>query len=385
MEPYQKLKILGSCSGAWNKPSNRSNLKYYFFSKLLKHCHVTNVINFWLPAHMIDSTMPSRVDYYQSEYYTELAKIWKKIISDVKEPYDFILYFKRPKFLIKHKTPYAIFVDMVKKDWFQSPFFIEYGLHNEKKELSDLAAHNVVNLAVKHELSLYKSAPKIFTYSEYARKCFIRDYHINPSKVTTVGAGPNFTSLPKVKRYPDGNTILFVGSDFIRKGGVVLLEAFAKVKQRIPDAKLIIVSSDAKEYDYYKGKNLEQRGVLIKGFANKRVLGYLYRRASLFVMPSLYEAFGVVFLEAMAYGLPCIGTNLCAMPEIIEDGKTGFLVPADDSSELAERIVFLLKHKRIARHMGECGRMKVEKYYNWDSVVIRILKEIRRIVPCQPL
>ena len=61
-----------------------------------------------------------------------------------------------------------------------------------------------------------------------------------------------------------------------------------------------------------------------------------YRRATAFVMPSRYEPFGIVFLEAMAYWLPCVGSRTCAMPEIIDEGVTGLLAEPDDVDSLAD-------------------------------------------------
>ena len=80
----------------------------------------------------------------------------------------------------------------------------------------------------------------------------------------------------------------------------------------------------------------------------------------------------------MAYKLPCIGTKRFAMSEIIEDGKTGFLVDPNSHYELADRIVFLLKHPEVSRKMGEAGYQKVIKYYNWDKVVERMLAKIKK-------
>ena len=219
----------------------------------------------------------------------------------------------------------------------------------------------------------------IFAFSDFERKMIIDDYGITPSKVVTVGAGPNLRRLPSINNKEfDGKTILFVGSDMSRKGGLVLLEAFKKVKEMISNARLIIISSDA--YIYSKERELRHFGIIIKNFVSKQTLGHWYRCASVFVMPSFYEPFGIVFLEAMAYKLPCIGTNVCAMPEIIDDAKTGFVVRPGDANELAEKIIYLLRHKMVSKHMGELGRKKVEQYYLWDRVAQRMEKHVESVL-----
>jgi len=85
--------------------------------------------------------------------------------------------------------------------------------------------------------------------------------------------------------------------------------------------------------------------------------------ASVFAMPSIQENFRHVFLEAMAYKTPCIGTAVDAMPEIIENGKTGFLVPPNDHKELADKLILLLEEENLMKRMGEPGRRRVEKYF----------------------
>ena len=111
----------------------------------------------------------------------------------------------------------------------------------------------------------------------------------------------------------------------------------------------------------------------------KHVFRQLYRDANIFVMPSLYEPFGIAFVEAMANRIPCIGTNNCAMPEIIEDGKCGFLVPINNSEILAMRIIELLRQPEIAKEMGEyCYKKYLEKY-TWEVVANKVLHAVNTV------
>ncbi len=174
---------------------------------------------------------------------------------------------------------------------------------------------------IKLERELYNNASCIFTTSENTRQSLIKDYGIDEIKVINVGYGVTLEEGEYRKKDYCSNIILFVGLDFERKGGQYLLEAFKKVKQYIPNAKLIIVGPKKQLI------NINQLGVEILGkIRDKDMLRDLYQKASIFVMPTLCEPFGLVFLEAMVNKLACIGTNIDAMPEIIEDGKTGFLV-----------------------------------------------------------
>jgi glycosyltransferase involved in cell wall biosynthesis len=78
----------------------------------------------------------------------------------------------------------------------------------------------------------------------------------------------------------------------------------------------------------------------------------------------------------MAHRLPCVGTQVCAMPEIIADRETGLLVPPGDAGRLAEALITLLDSPALCREMGEKGFARYEAYYTWSSVAERILEVI---------
>ncbi len=210
-------------------------------------------------------------------------------------------------------------------------------------------------------------AYRVFTMSEHTRNSVIQDFHVHPDNVATVSAGPNLASLPTFEKNVSNRLILFVGGDFNRKGGKTLVRGFKEVKKTIRDAELVIVGSSPK---------ISGPGITVKGFVSKEELDYLYRNASIFVMPSIFEPFGHVFLEAMAYKTPCIGSREDAMPEIIEDGRSGFTIPRQDHMKLAEKIRYLLEDENTLRNMGEAGRQKVEESFNWDAVAKKMTEKL---------
>lgn len=230
---------------------------------------------------------------------------------------------------------------------------------------------------LKLEKDLYKNARLIFTTNDNARSSLINDYGIENDKVVTVGYGLTLDKIPEYSKTYDGKTILFIGMDFERKGGFVLLEAFKEVRKSITDAKLIIVGPNKEIL------NINKPGVEMLGCVRDReVIDSLYKKASIFVMPSLCEPFGLVFLEAMAYKLPCIGTNTDAMPEIIEDEKTGFLVESNNAGLLAEKIISLLSNSVLLKSMGEEACKKAKEKFSWKEVGKKIdyhLKEVTNV------
>ena len=225
-------------------------------------------------------------------------------------------------------------------------------------------AGRILRETLNQEKLVYENATIIFTMSDWLKSSLIDDFGIKEEKIKTVYAGTNLKIEDFNKSY-DGRTILFVGNDFKRKGGQVLLEAFKVVKTKIKDAKLKIVGPHLA---------IDQPGVeLIGNIADKSVLEGLFKDASIFVLPSLFEPFGIVFAEAFTYKTPCIGTNICAMPEIIEDGKGGFTVPTNNISILADKIINLLEDEKLSKAMGEFGFKKVQELLNWDVVVQKMI------------
>lgn len=213
------------------------------------------------------------------------------------------------------------------------------------------------------EKQLYQKASAVFVCCENTRISLINDYELPGNKVFNVGYGVPFDQVENHEKTFDKKTILFVGVDFKRKGGEVLLKAFEKIHAKIPDSNLVIIGPSKKIY------KIEQDGVTFLGpVYNRMVLKEYFRQAYVFVMPSVCEPFGLVFLEAMSYKLPCIGTNIDAIPEIIKDGETGFLVEQNNVEMLADRLIKLLTDKNKALHMGLAGFEHFRTSFKWEKV-----------------
>jgi alpha-maltose-1-phosphate synthase len=225
-----------------------------------------------------------------------------------------------------------------------------------------------------HEQRVYDRADVIFTMSEWARRSFVDDYGQPEGKVVTVGAGVSLDALPDLDGLarPDGPPrVLFVGRTFARKGGPTLLGAFALLREREPDAQLWIVGPPPGA----PAPGVTWLGPIFRdepGGAAR--LDDLFRRASVFALPSLYEGFGMPLLEAMAYALPCVGADVCAIPEIVGAGERGLLVAPGDAPALADA----LGAASAAPRLGATGRAWVQSSMTWDHVAARIIAELAR-------
>lgn len=193
-------------------------------------------------------------------------------------------------------------------------------------------------------------------------------YHLQPEKVHAVGAGPGLDA--DIER--DGGakdalnrTILFVGKLPQVKGLGILLQAFARVRQAYPDATLHVVTPSP----------VAAPGVVHHGRLTEDELKKLFYSCSIFTMPAFKEPLGLVYVEAMWSKCACVGTRTGSMPELIEDGVTGYLVEPGDPAALAERLMSLLADRETTRAMGERGYAAARRYWNWEAVIERMLSE----------
>lgn len=220
------------------------------------------------------------------------------------------------------------------------------------------------------ERNLYRRCARIFTTSESTRASFIRHYGVPAERVQVVGVGVQRLFEHERKTY-DENTVLFVGIDFERKGGPVLLKAFAEVKKRLPAAKLLIVGPRPGRV---------QPGVEWLGHVTDReMVQELFAQATVFAIPSVCDPFPRVVFEAMSHALPVVGSTSDGIPEMISEGKTGFLVSTRDTDALAERLYQLLSSSELCARLGKAGRAEVSQRFMWQHVLDRIVDGLNEI------
>jgi glycosyltransferase involved in cell wall biosynthesis len=222
-----------------------------------------------------------------------------------------------------------------------------------------------------------QKAVHICVRSSAVRDSLIRDYVFPSERISVVGGGVNLPHLPNIPLKPINRTptVLFIGTDFYRKGGDLVLNAFAYARASIPNAQLIFVSQDSVPSSY------PRRGVkFLAPIWDRESFLDLYCQADILIQPSRLETWGDVILEAMAYGLPCIGVLGQPMEEIIRNEETGLLVPPERVDSLTEALIRLLRQPLLSRQMGEAGRRLVAREFTWDRVVGRIAPIIEATV-----
>lgn len=255
-------------------------------------------------------------------------------------------------------TPYAVFVDTTTSianrnwaSWRTTP-------------LLRLIRHRIERVS-------FHRATFVFTAGAQTAAEVIEVYGVPAERVAAVGGGVNFDPLPAPARIhrqmPSSSTILFVGKDFKRKGGDLLVEAFAIVRERHPEARLVFAGPDPAEVP-------QAPGIVALGHVSDRdAVAAVFDDARVFCLPSRHEPYGLALQEAMAFGLPCVATRVGAIPTIVRDGETGIVVEPDSAIALAEALDRVLADDVLAIELGRNGRAAVESNFTWEAVVDRML------------
>lgn len=202
----------------------------------------------------------------------------------------------------------------------------------------------------------------------------------NKSHVLLGGSDWMSASAPAVTR---GSSVLFVGRLVGRKGVDDLLHAFAEVRSRVAEAKLVIVG-DGPEREKLERMVAElglSGAVRFTGTLRGKRLHEEYERCDVFVLPSkavqedaASEGLGLTLIEAAMHGKPLVGTAHGGIPEVIQDGINGLLVPPDNPHLLANALTKLVNDKELARKMGGNSLKNARSLYTWKAATDRLLQ-----------
>jgi glycosyltransferase involved in cell wall biosynthesis len=215
------------------------------------------------------------------------------------------------------------------------------------------------------ERGIYRNADRVFVMSEHVRESLLEQYGLEASQSSCVYAGSNIDPSPASLNNGDftNPTIVFIGIDWERKGGPVLLRAFEEVLTQIPNAKLLIIGGNPP----VRHPHVE----VIGRVSREKVKAHLVR-GSVFCLPTRIEPFGIAVVEAFFHRLPVVVSNIGAMPNLVEEGRSGHLVQPDDPKALAKALIDLLSDPEKCRRFGEAGYQTVTDRYSWDAVGRRI-------------
>lgn len=214
------------------------------------------------------------------------------------------------------------------------------------------------------EKKVFRSGARIVSYSWHTASAVSNDYDAPASHSISIHPSVK-DEFFQLQRQPGAlPRILFVGNDFRRKGGDLLLKVF---EQHFSEkAELHLVSNDPLLSELKASNGVFfHRNIL----PNSKDLLSLFAQADFFVLPTREEAYGIVFSEAMAAGLPCIGTRTMAIPELIEENKRGFLIEIDHAQQLEEKMRLLIEDSALRERMALEARKHALANYTLEHFI----------------
>jgi len=219
---------------------------------------------------------------------------------------------------------------------------------------------------------------------DFARENFPGYYNIIPNGVDVEHFSPD---VAPIEEFDDGKlNILFVSRLEKRKGLNYLLQAFRRVKEEIPNSRLIVVGPGTRlrrRYERYVARS-GLKDVVFVGMVSYDDLPRYYQTADVFCAPAIgSESFGIILLEAMAMGKPIVASNIEGYASVISHGADGLLVPPADKDKLAQALISLLNDEALRQEMGAMGRIKALEH-SWEHIAQKVFAYYVRVLSEPP-
>jgi len=304
------------------------------------------------------------------------------IVFDLK----FFKYMMKNQYSLIHLHSLGYLVDNV--PWAASrikktPLIFTTHSHDTMMPLMDSRSQmSLTQRMVLKNIHLVRDSPTcvFIAFTKYQAECY-RKIGIKNIRIIPHGVDPEL-----FKAKPDSNTkekyrlgefnILCVGTIEPRKGQLLLIQSMPQILKEFPDTKLILVGRASFDYQkqylmtlhsYIKKLNLQDKVAFLSDIAKDDLI-QLYLSSTIFVLPTLAEMFGIVFLEAMAAGLPIISTNLPHIKEVLDKDRAGVVVEREQAS-IENEIIHLLGDSKFRRSLGSNGKRIVEQNYRIDKII----------------
>jgi starch synthase len=234
--------------------------------------------------------------------------------------------------------------------------------------------------ALSYRLTLLSSrlfSDAIFVHGRALQRIMTGKYHVPAAKVHEIPIGEH--EVAPFKKHEDpalgepGDAILFFGRIYRYKGLEYLIRAAPAIRERMPDARIVIAGA---------GEDFQRYEELMQGMDCFEVHNYripyaegavLFQRSGVVVLPYTEASQSGVIPTAYSFRKPVVVTDVGSIPEIVDDGKTGFVVPPADPDALAAAIVKILSDPLLRREMGENAYRKLKTDLAWDGIVEKTL------------
>jgi len=219
-------------------------------------------------------------------------------------------------------------------------------------------------------------ADQIIVHGKKLKKAMMEKSDKSTNNVHVLPRGVNsiYRRFIKSEVKEEDNLILFFGRIWEYKGLRYLIEAEPLITEKIPTAKIVIAGIGEDFKKYVKMMVHKENFIIHNHIIPNEMVAELFQKASIVVVPYIEASQSGIVPLAYAFKKPVVVTDVGSIPEVVDNGKTGYIVPPKDPEKLAEAIIDLLKDKEKRREMGENGYKKTEEELSWDNIAVKTIE-----------
>ena len=238
-----------------------------------------------------------------------------------------------------------------------------------------------------HRFVMYcaiKYSNQIIVHGEKLKEQMIKEYNIPSEKVHAIPIGEHrvtpFKIYEREDLKEDGNLILFFGRIWEYKGLEYLIKAEPLISKEVPDAKIIIAGT-GENFKKYENMMVNKDNFIVRNrYISYKEGAELFQRCSLVVLPYIEASQSGVIPTAYGFKKPVVVTDVGSIPEIVDDGVTGFIVPPRNPEALAYAIIKLLKNEKLRKEMGENAYKKLKTDLSWDNIAEKTIEVYEKAI-----
>jgi glycosyltransferase involved in cell wall biosynthesis len=252
-------------------------------------------------------------------------------------------------------------------------------------------------------VTVLKKFDLLIACTNLEKQFLIQKYGINAEKIEVIPMGVDYEKFKnspptssnsvnfkqkffknKEKNY---SLILFCGYKNYEKGALSILKSIPSILKKKRKVYFVFIGPSTIAFNQELSRISKFENVRVLNFTPDNLTGYFdkkklaaFKEADIYLMPSRSDAFGIAFLEAWAAGKPVIGARIGATPEVIKENIDGLLVEFDEPKDISEKVIILLKNKRLRKKLGKNGQIKVTQNYTWDKIADKTQKIYQNLI-----
>ena len=277
----------------------------------------------------------------------------------------------------------------------QHPIFILLLIYTAKfsgRNKIIITAHNVLSHESKSwekgiYSKIYSYADRIIVHAHANKIDLLEKFKIDKDKVTVIPHG-NYSFFNEkstlTAAHPDSFNILFFGYIRKYKGLSYLIKALKLIKEKVPQAKLLIIGKPVEDFNEYEMEihklGLENNVEINLAYAGFDQINEYFNKANVVALPYLYTYQSGIVQLAYGFGRPVVASDVGGLKESIDDGKSGFLVPPRDSEALSEKIVAILMDRELQDKMGKYALFLAQTKFSWEAIAKQTLELCRSTI-----